>query len=55
MSLSLGSRSSVNVCPSRGFLDALLPRMGMETRQATQLRANQRKFLQEATERALDK
>ncbi|GAA3338471.1 hypothetical protein GCM10020358_18680 [Amorphoplanes nipponensis] len=32
VSLSLGSRSSVNVCPSRGFLDALLARMGMETR-----------------------
>ncbi len=23
----------MNVCPSRGFLDALLARMGMETRQ----------------------
>ena len=38
VSLSLGRRSSVNVCPSRGFLDALLARMGMETRQADQHR-----------------
>ena len=38
VSLSLGSKSSVNVCPSRGFLDALLARMGMETRQAAQHR-----------------
>ncbi|WP_250009989.1 hypothetical protein [Actinoplanes sp. M2I2] len=54
MSLSLGSRSSVNVCSSRGLADALLARMGMETRQAAQLKANQRKYLQEAAERALD-
>ena len=34
--IALSSRSSVNVCPSQGFLDALLARMGMETRQAAQ-------------------
>jgi hypothetical protein len=45
----------MNVCPSRGFLDALLARIGTETRQAAQLKANQRNYLQEAAERALDK
>src|SRR4051812_29529480 len=55
VSLSLGSRSSVSVCPSRGLVDALLARMSMETRQAAQLKANKRKYLQEAAERALDK
>jgi hypothetical protein len=39
----------------QGFVDALLARMGMETRQAAQLKANQRRYLQEAAERALDK
>ena len=29
----------VNVCPSRGFLDALLARMGMETRQSSTKRS----------------
>nr|WP_221380770.1 hypothetical protein [Actinoplanes polyasparticus] len=36
----------MNVCPSRGFVDALLARMGMEARQAAQPKANQRKYLQ---------
>ncbi|WP_067510608.1 hypothetical protein [Actinoplanes sp. TFC3] len=39
----------------QGFVDALLARMGMEARQDAQLKANQRRYLQEAAERALDK
>jgi hypothetical protein len=47
-----------NLSKTCGRSAAAMPspaRMGMETRQAAQLQANQRKYLQEAAGRALDK